>query len=326
MSSAADDAPRRRPPRCRRRARRSPPARRPRALAEAEDVGAAQRVAGDGLEHRAGRARARRRPAGRRATRGSRSSWTMNSCAGVPLPEQRAQHVGRAPSGSRRCRSATTRRPARPRSTSRRPRRTSSAQRQRRDATVRRRRGGRSWRTGPGALTAGPILRAAYETDEDRAAESAVTMPTWSSPGRASTRPMTSAPSSSTGDEHRAVRQDPAQVGAGEGADEVRHHQPDEDDRPAGGGRGPAQQGDGDASTSDPGAAGSGAERPRGVVAERQGVQRPGGSRARRSSPTSEERQHLGRRSRCPREASEPTVQNRSRSSAAVSSSITALT
>ena len=44
------------------------------------------------------------------------------------------------------------------------------------------------------------------------------------------------------GRQDRGVRQDPAQVGSGEGADQVRHHQPDEDDRPAGGGRRPAQQ------------------------------------------------------------------------------------
>ena len=102
---------------------------------------------------------------------------------------------------------------------------------------------------------------------------SAVTIPTWISPGRATTRPMTSAPSSSDRGEHHRPRQDPAVVRSADGPRDVRNGQADEGDRAGRGSRRPAQQHDGERS----GGAHEGdplAEAAGDVVAESEGVQR----------------------------------------------------
>ena len=72
----------------------------------------------------------------------------------------------------------------------------------------------------------------------------ASTMPTCSSPGRATTRPSDVGGQQQRGAEQAGARDQPAVVGAGDGADDVRHDQPDEGDRPAGGGRRAAEQRD----------------------------------------------------------------------------------
>ena len=59
----------------------------------------------------------------------------------------------------------------------------------------------------------------------------AVTMPTCSSPGRATTRPMMSETEQQDRREDRGVRQHPPVVGTGDRARDVRHRQPDERDR-----------------------------------------------------------------------------------------------
>ena len=127
------------------------------------------------------------------------------------------------------------------------------------------------------------------------------------------------------GRQDRAVREQPAQVGAGEGADEVRHHQPDEDDRPAGRGRRPAQQRD------------RRRWRRRGPARDRRRARgrrrrpspsRSAGGRAASAAASAggDERQRRARWCGLCAAASDPTVQNRMRSRDAVSRSCTALT
>ena len=74
---------------------------------------------------------------------------------------------------------------------------------------------------------------------------SASTTPTSSSPGGATTRPITSASSSSDGADQAGVGQQPAVVGAGQRAGQVRDDQADERQRAAGGHRGAREQRDG---------------------------------------------------------------------------------
>ena len=111
------------------------------------------------------------------------------------------------------------------------------------------------------AVTGAAILRRRTSAMKRARRRTAVTIPTCSSPGRATTRPRTSATSSSDGAEQRRVGQHPALVGAGDRPRDVRHGEADEDDRPGRGGGAAAQQRDGDRAR-DPDAAGVGAERP----------------------------------------------------------------
>lgn len=69
-------------------------------------------------------------------------------------------------------------------------------------------------------------------------------MPAGSSPGRATTRPRTSAVQQQGRSEQPGAGDQPPVVRTGERPDDVRDDEPDEGDRSAGGRRGPAQQGD----------------------------------------------------------------------------------
>ena len=120
----------------------------------------------------------------------------------------------------------------------------------------------------------------------------AVTMPTCSSPGRATTRPMTSARDEQDGADDRRVRQQPAVVGTGDGPGDVGHGEPDEHDRTDGGRGAAAQQHDGRGATAR--TADALAERAGDVLAQGQAVE--GAARGQRDDrPGDEERQHLRR-------------------------------
>ena len=217
---------------CRDRARR-------RALRDAEDVGGGERVAG----RRSGRARrprrAPRRPAGRRRPRGPQ----------LPDDEllRRVADAGHAPaarrsgrSGNRRGRGSTRRQ--QPRTT--RPTAGTSTWRRRTTADS-----GPTRTTTPGRGTGGGRHRPAVRCRRTSATKNgaptrASTIPAGSSPGRATTRPSDVGGQQQRRPEEAGAGDQPAVVGAGERAGDVRHDEPDEGDRPAGGGGGPAEQGD----------------------------------------------------------------------------------
>ena len=175
-------------------------------------------------------------------------------------------------------------------------------------APVRRRRAG-------APVTAPPACGGARATMKNGAPMKAVTMPTCISPGRATTRPMTSAPSSRIGAEHHRVRQDPAVVGPGDRPGDVRHGEPDERDRP---GRARSRR---RTSSTIATAATMRASRPTRCPSER-ATSSPSASAL--SDPADGQRQHraddderrdLPRRSSASRPASEPTAQKRNWSS-----------
>ena len=155
------------------------------------------------------------------------------------------------------------------------------------------------------------------------APRSPVTIPTPRSAGRATTRPSTSPASSSTAPSTTLYGIDPAVVGAGEHARDVRDGEPDERDRARGRHRAAGEQHEPDRGQRAR-AADALAERARHVVAERERVQRRARRRAR--SPA---RRRSGaaprarRRRRGP--AIEPTTHWRNSSSVCASNTSTAL-
>ena len=118
-------------------------------------------------------------------------------------------------------------------------------------------------------------------------------MPTWTSPGRAMTRPMMSAPISRIGREHDRVRHQPAVVRTGDGPGHVRDGEPDEHDRPGCRRRRAAQQHDArrrraTRDHADP------LPRPRATSSPRASVLSIGLQARASTSPTSDERRHAG--------------------------------
>ncbi len=103
---------------------------------------------------------------------------------------------------------------------------------------------------------------------------SAVTMPTCSSPGYATTRPMTSAASRSGRRDERGEQDRPPVVGSGQPSDRVRDGEPDERDRPGGGHGGSGEQ-HGDDAADDPHQHDALAEGGGELVTERERVERP---------------------------------------------------
>ena len=149
-----------------------------------------------------------------------------------PCPKHRRDHVAqrdREVADAERDAEHDARRSAT--STSRRPWSTTRAAARRARPAARTGRGARRRSIDEGRRQSSASFRRRTRKMKNGAPISAVTIPTCSSPGRAMTRPMTSAPSSRIGGQHHRVRQDPAVVRPGDRAGDVRDGQADERDR-----------------------------------------------------------------------------------------------
>ena len=166
-------------------------------------------------------------------------------------------------------------------------------------------------------VTATAVFRRRTSAMKNGAPISASTMPTCNSPGAGHHAADDVGDQQQGGAAQPGAGDQPPVVGAGEGAHHVRHDEADERDRPAGGGGGPAEQGD----RGQPDGAGQPdplAETAGDVLTEAQQVER-GGVRQRQHQADRDEGSDLPRRSSAPRPASDPTTQNRKLSSVWVS-------
>ena len=139
---------------------------------------------------------------------------------------------------------------------------------------------------GDARLTAPPACGGGPGAMKNGAPMKAVTMPTCSSPGRATRRPTTSAASSSDRGQHQRPRQDPAVVGPADGPGHVGHGEADEPDGAGGRDRGARSRTTTASADSSRVQLHPLAERAGDVVAEGQGVERREPTRGRARTPT----------------------------------------